>query len=105
MAERQSVRALREHLRQMANVEFPEAARRGGYPVRFNHCFLRIVYDNLFGAPWRSVLPQGRPAIEQLDAEQLARATAIGREIIDYPEACRRLNRESLRLRGKLAGG
>lgn len=85
----------------MANEEFPQAARSGDYPVRFNHCFLRIVYDNLFDAPWREILPKGRPAVEQLDRHQLRRAIEIGRDVIDDPAACRRLNARSLALRGK----
>ena len=93
---------LRAALRHQADVEFPAAARAGGYPVRHNHCFLRIVYDNLLGAPWREVLPPGAPAIAQLDADQLRRAIAIGRSIVDDPDACRVLNRRSLELRGKL---
>ena len=97
--------ALRAALRHQADVEFPAAARAGDYPVRFNHCFLRIVYDNLFGAPWREVLPPGAPAIAQLDGEQLRAALAIGRSVIDYPATCRALNRRSLELRGKLRAG
>ena len=101
MAPTHTPEQLRARLRTMAREEFPAAARGGGYPVRFDHCFLRIVYDNLFDAPWRSVLPQGRPAIEQLDRAQLARALEIGRAITDDPEECRRLNARSLHLRGK----
>ena len=97
----QDIEALREALRHQANVEFPAAARAGGYPIRFNHCFLRVVYDNLFGAQWQTVLPKGKPAIRQLTAAQLERALEIGQAVIGDKETCMRLNRKSLDWRGK----
>ena len=93
---------LKDQLRHQANETFPAAARSGNYPVRFNHCFLRIVYDNLLGDRWQNVLAKGTPAIHQLDEEQLTEALRIGRSIIDDPERCRALNRRSLGWRGKL---
>ena len=97
----QDTEALREALRHQANVEFPAAAKAGGYPIRFNHCFLRVVYDNLFGAQWQTVLPQGKPAIRQLTAAQLERALEIGQAVIDDKATCVELNRRSLDWRGK----
>ena len=41
--------ALKDQLRTLANETFPAVARRDKYPIVFNHCFLRVVYDNLFG--------------------------------------------------------
>ena len=95
---------LRALLLDQANERFPAVAKTDpGYPVRFNHCFLRIVYDNLFGAHWQRVLPEGqRPAYRHLSREQLARAVALGEEIIADPARCRELNRRSLAWRGKL---
>lgn len=94
--------ALKDVLRHQANVRFPAAARAGeGYPIRFNHCFLRVVYDNLLGAQWQTVLKRKEPAIHQLTAEQLERAIAIGEQLIEDPEVCRELNRRSLTYRGK----
>lgn len=90
------------HLCYLANEAFPAAARGGGYPIRFNHCFLRVVYDNLFGARWNTVLPPGKPAIHQLTEEQLEQAIEIGEEVIADADVCRRLNEQSLRYRGKL---
>lgn len=93
---------LRDRLRQLANETFPAVAKTGDYPVRLNHCFLRIVYDNLFGARWQTVLPKGQPAYKQLTTEQLARAIEIGEAIVSNPDLCRSLNRRSLAWRGKL---
>lgn len=92
---------LKDRLRQLANTDFPAAARSGDYPVRFNHCFLRIVYDNLFGGKWQEALSNGKPAIHQLTEEQLTAAIELGERLIDDPAHCRLLNERSLRWRGK----
>lgn len=92
---------LKNRLRTLANETFPAAARSGNYPVRFNHCFLRIVYDNLLGDQWQNVLGKG-PAIHQLSQEQLDQAVQLGRRIIEDPKLCEELNLRSLEFRGKL---
>lgn len=97
-----STETLKDRLRHQANVEFPAAARSGDYPIRFNHCFLRVVYDNLFGTKWQTVLSPGQPAIHQLTGEQLEEALRIGRRVIDDPEVCRALNQRSLVFRGEI---
>lgn len=94
--------ALRDTLRHQANVEFPAAAKAGGYPIRLNHCFLRVVYDNLFGARWQTKLAKGKPAIRQLTDAQLERAIEIGQAVIDDKATCVELNRKSLDWRGKV---
>ena len=97
----EDLQALRGDLLYLANEKFPAVAKTGDYPVRLNHCFLRIVYDNLLGAQWQTVLPKGRAAYKQLSTEQLARAIEIGERVIDDPAVCRELNRRSLAWRGK----
>ena len=101
MTEATALTAKRAELLHLANEAFPQAARSGAYPVRFNHCFLRIVYDNLFGQRWQRVLPKGQPAYKQLDGAQLERAIELGQAIIADPELCRDLNQKSLEYRGK----
>ena len=94
--------ALKTTLRRQANEEFPAAAKAGGYPIRLNHCFLRVVYDNLFGRQWQKVLTSKKPAIHQLSEDQLRRAIEIGQSIIDDKATCVELNRRSLDWRGKV---
>ena len=98
----ETIQALRERLMRLANVEFPAAAKSGAYPVRFNHCFLRIVYDHVFGTQWQRILPKGQAAYKQLNAEQLTQAISIGESIIQDPALCSELNKASLAYRGKL---
>ena len=93
---------LKDELRHLANEVFPKRAKEGeDYPVYLNHCFLRIVYDNLFQQQWQKVLDNKKPAIHQLDEDQLCEAIAIGHEIIEDPEQCQILNQRSLTWRGK----
>jgi hypothetical protein len=93
--------ALKDELRELANDTFPAVARREGYPIVFNHCFLRVVYDHLFQQQWQKVLGTKKPAIHQLDETQLRRAIALGREMIADRRACEIMNRRSLEWRGK----
>lgn len=80
--------------------EMPAVAGSKGWPVRFDHCFQRILLDNAAGAVWYEVV-EGRPAYRHAPEALLRRAVALGEEalagVADLPE----LNRESLRLRGK----
>jgi len=93
--------ALKEELRIQANKTFPAVARREGFPIVMNHCFLRVVYDNLFQQKWQRVLSHERPAIHQLDETQLRRAVALGNEIIADRQACEMMNERSLQWRGR----
>ena len=94
---------LKTELLRIAREEFPAAARAGKYPIRFDHCLLRVVYDHLYGAQWQTVLKKG-PAIHQLSEEELKRAIEIARQVTADREVCDRLNRQSLAYRGKLKG-
>ena len=95
---------LKDRLRQLANVEFPAAAKAGKYPIIFNHCFLRVVYDHILQDKWQRVLTNGKPAIHQLTREQLIAAISVGERLVEDVEATRRLNLESLGYRGKGGG-
>ena len=91
---------LKDELRTLANHTFPKVARREGYPIVMNHCFLRVVYDNLFGQKWQEVLGTKKPAIHQLDETQLRRAIELGNEVIADRETCEIINARSLAWRG-----
>ena len=70
-------------------------------PVRFNHCFARIVLDNLFEDCWYNQLSRKQPAYKQLNETQLKQAIAIAQSMINRPEIARELNNNSLQWRGK----
>lgn len=94
--------ALKTRLLQIAREDFPAAARAGKYPIRFDHCLLRVVYDNLFGAQWQTVLDPKKPAIHQLSTEELENAIELAEAVTADKETCATLNRKSLEFRGKL---
>ena len=96
------VEGKKQRLKQLANEDFPAAAKAGKYPIILNHCFLRVVYDSLFEDTWQHQLAKGKPAIHQLSEEQLDRAIATGEAMVNDKELTEELNRRSLRYRGKL---
>ena len=89
--------------RRLVRVELPAAARAGGWTLRLDHCFARVILDAVFGGCWYARLDRRRGSSEsQLDAGQLARAVRIARRMLadGEGEVCR-LNEQSLAWRGK----
>ncbi|MBV9655121.1 MAG: hypothetical protein JOZ42_11225 [Acetobacteraceae bacterium] len=75
----------------------PALAARHRWPIRFDHCFMRVCLDHAFGRPWRTVV--GAPAIRNMTGAELLAAVAVAERIAANPEILPALNRESLRLR------
>ncbi|MGB3788467.1 MAG: hypothetical protein WA949_10695 [Phormidesmis sp.] len=103
--EEASIEALREQYLQLINHHLPEKAKQVSMPVRFNHCFARIVLDNLFEGCWYDHLSRKLPAYKQLDEQQLGRAIAIANNMLYHPETVSQLNQNSLQWRGKRTTG
>ncbi len=91
---------LREQYRELTAETLPAEADET-WPVTEDHCFQRIVLDTLFGDEWYDHVA-GRPAVESLTADQLREAIEIAESMRDSPERVVKLNRASLRYRGKL---
>lgn len=83
----------------LVNHQLPKAAAQGDYPVRFNHCFARIILDNICGQIWYQVID--KPAYRHLTADQLKRAIALGKAFLADPQACHIANQKSLQYRSK----
>ena len=98
------LKLLQDRYLELINQVLPQLAKERQFPVRYNHCFGRIVLDNLFGCCWYEVLSRKNgSAYKQLNQEQLIRAIEIAEAIIAKPEEyIAQLNRNSLRWRGKL---
>jgi hypothetical protein len=96
---------LRNQYLELTNKVLPDIAVSRGFPVRYNHCFQRIILDNLLQCCWYEVLQRGRePAYKQLSTEQLEQAIVLAHEIIAQPNSyLEQLNQNSLRWRGKLS--
>ena len=78
----------------------PSLAGERGWPVRFDHCFQRILLDNAVGKPWREAI--SAPAYRNAPDEVLRRAVKIGEAAVAGEEDLAALNRRSLFMRGKL---
>lgn len=94
--------ALRAAWRDLVERRLPKAAReRPEWPVRFDHCFARILLDCAHGRPWREVVAP--PAWRNTSAPVLAEAHALGERVLAGEAKLDELNHLSLRLRGKVA--
>lgn len=89
---------------ELVNKKLPTQAKQRNFPVRFNHCFARIILDNLFQRCWYEAIDRQKgAAYKQLSVEQLQRAIELAEAIIDNPDTyIQQLNHNSLRWRGKL---
>lgn len=96
------VTQLRNQYLELTNRVLPSLASSRKFPVRYNHCFQRIILDNLFGRCWYEVLERKRvPAYQQLSEEQLESAIALANSIIAQPDSyLQQLNQNSLQWRG-----
>ena len=79
----------------------PSLARSKGckWRVRNDHCFQRIVLDNICGGVWYRYLD--RPAYKHLTEDQAQRAVDMCKAIVDGCADIRKLNNQSLSWRGK----
>lgn len=78
----------------------PQLAGKRDWPVRFDHCFQRILLDNACGGPWREHIAS--PAYRNAPSDLLARAVALGTACVEGSADLVALNRQSLRWRGKI---
>nr|WP_293448512.1 hypothetical protein [Planktotalea sp.] len=69
------------------------------WPVRNDHCFQRIVLDNVCDGPWFAHL--SKPAYKSLSHAQAARAVQLCEDIIADRVDLFDLNKRSLNWRGK----
>jgi hypothetical protein len=93
----------REMYAERVHERLPETAQRSdGWPIHLDHCFDRVVLDNLFEDEWYDHV-DGRPAYEHLSAEPLTTAIEIADRMLEGGRpVVAELNRNSLRWRGKL---
>ena len=70
-----------------------------GWPIRLDHCFMRVCLDAAFGRPWHEAVR--RPAVRHMTEAELARAVSVAKRVAATPALLFELNAASLRLRGK----
>lgn len=72
----------------------PSMAAAQRWPVRHDHCFMRICLDAAFGTPWTHAVRA--PAIRTMTSDQLALAVAIAERVVTEPRLLPDLNARSL---------
>merc|ERR1719252_204886 len=83
--------------------ELPAAARaEKGWPIRLDHCFMRVALDNSFGQCWYEVLDQRKGAVKSMSDAQLEGAVAVAEKMLKNGKSLVvEMNMESLRFRKK----
>lgn len=96
-----------EQLRQqyiwLTTIVLPQLATQRNFPVNQDHCFQRIILDNLLGCCWYDVLDRNQgPAYRQLSEGQLREAIALAHSVVQLSDDyLHQLNHSSLAWRGK----
>ena len=93
--------ALLQRWLELTRQVLPAMAPAQGWPIREDHCFMRVCLDAVAGAPWREVIRP--PAVRHMSEAQLAAAVRVAEAIADRPETLAALNLRSLRQR-RVAG-
>ena len=96
----EDISALREEYDRTVNERLPESAQDSeGWPIHLDHCFGRVVLDNLFQDEWYSHV-DGRPAYKHLSPEELREAIGIADRMLEGGQpVVEELNENSLRWR------
>ncbi len=94
--------ALRARWLELTRERLPARARAERWPLRLDHCFQRVLLDQVCGGRWYDHV-EGRPAFRRLDAPRLRAAVRLAERLEREGEPLlRRLDEDSLRWRGKL---
>ena len=79
------------------------AAAAGDWPIRFDHCFMRVCLDHACDGVWYDHVPAGKgPAYKRATDGQLRDAIGVAKQIeAGGSDVLKPLNEQSLRWRGK----
>lgn len=72
----------------------PGMASAEGWPIRLDHCFMRVCLDHALGQPWHQRVR--RPAFRHLRDDELRGAVAVAERIAADPAVLPGLNAQSL---------
>ncbi len=72
----------------------PGMAEAVGWPIRLDHCFMRVCLDHALGQPWHERVR--RPAIRHLSDEDLRRAITVAERVAADPALLPGLNAQSI---------
>ena len=79
------------------------AVAAGDWPIRFDHCFMRVCLDHACDGVWYDHVPAGKgPAYKRATDRQLRDAIGVAKQIeAGGSDVLKPLNEQSLRWRGK----
>lgn len=89
---------------QLTREELPALSAARSWPIRYDHCFQRVLLDTACGGCWYDHVA-GRPAYRHAPDALLEAAVRLGTDLIDGTADLRELNARSLHYRGKAAPG
>ena len=93
---------LQDRYLELTRVQLPAEARRHGWVLTEDHCFMRIILDRLFGDCWYNHLDRRLTAYKQLGDKQLRECIAMAEQMLaGDSDAMVRWNEDSLRYRRK----
>ena len=72
----------------------PGMAGAEGWPIRLDHCFMRVCLDHALSQPWHQRVR--RPAIRHLSDDEMRRAVAVAERVAADPALLPGLNAQSL---------
>ncbi|WP_186827120.1 hypothetical protein [Shimia ponticola] len=80
---------------ELTRTTLPAAATsRGNWPIRNDHCFQRVILDQICAGVWYDHIP--RPAYRHMTQEQTEHAAALAQAILDGTADLGALNRQSI---------
>lgn len=98
-----NITELRERYRTLVSERLPMAAQQAGtWPISHDHCFARVILDNVFADKWDDHL-NGRPAYEHLSTNELEAAIDLAERLAERGgPLVETLHERSLQWRGEL---
>ena len=61
-----SLEALQARYLELTREELPARAKAENWVIKFNHCFMRVLLDHLFGGTWYDHLGKSKPAYNSI---------------------------------------
>ena len=93
---------LQDRYLELTREVLPERARAARWVIKNDHCFMRVILDQLFNDCWYNHLDTRLVAYKQLTVPQLKRAIAMAERIESEGDVVlRKWNSESLAWRNK----
>jgi len=92
--------------KELFNVTLPNIAKYENWPIRLNHCFMRVALDTYWQCCWYDKLDQKKGALKSMTVPQIENVIVVGQKMTTKGKSyVIDLNRQSLFYRGKQGPG